>query len=150
MQSFHPWHVIANTPEYLTGVFVLQPPSSELAIICDGDFKDDRLLVLRFEQFEAVMIHEEFAHQWHGESKPPALPKSPDSAWTFPFLRVQGSVWAANSVRSQYFQEIPAHFSVISSDMVIDVLSFEEPTVAWTTREELESVSSVVAQLGRA
>ena len=150
MQSFDPWHVISDTPEYLTGVFVLQPPTSELAIICDGEFKDGRLPVLRFKDYEAVKMHQESAHLWVGESQPPALPKSADSVWTFPFLKVEDSVWAANSVRSQYFQEVPSHYSVISSDMIVDVLSFEEPTVSWTTREELELVSNAVAQMGRA
>lgn len=150
MQTFKPWFPIEQVPEFLAGVFVLQHAAGSITLVCDGDFGNGKLLVLRFEGFEAVTTHGEFAHHWPGESSTHALPKSPGSSWTFPFLQVDGSVLAANSMQAVTFGSIPDHYCILSGSDIVDVLALEPPRVAWTTAVAVESVMDAAGRLGAA
>ncbi len=150
MQTFRPWFPIEKVPEFLAGVFVLQHFAGSITVVCDGDFGNGKLLILRFECFEAVIIHEEFAHHWLGESSTHALPTSPGGSWTFPFLQVDGSVLAAKSVQAVTFGRIPSHYCILSGSDIVDVLALEPPRVAWTTAVALESVMDAAGRLGAA
>ncbi|MEA9586254.1 hypothetical protein VC279_08095 [Xanthomonas sp. WHRI 10064A] len=150
MQTFKSWRPIEHVPEYLSGVFILQHFAGSMTVVCDGDFGNGQLLVLRFEGFEAVATHEEFAHQWPGESAVPKLPKSPGSNWTFPFLQVENSEWAADSVQAVTFGRTPCHYSIVSGSDIVDILSLEPPDVAWTSVEAVELVMQAAANLGAA
>ena len=148
MQNFTPWFPIEHVPVFLAGVFVVQHLAGAMTLICDGDFGDGKLLVLRFERFEAVSIHEEFARPWPGESGDRLLPKSPGTSWTFPFLKVENSLWAANSVQAITFADTPHHYCIISGSDIVDVLSLEPPQVTWTTSAEASFVMDAIGRLG--
>ena len=150
MQTFKPWFPVEHSPEFLSGVFVLQHHAGSVTIACDGVFNEGRLLVLRFEGFEAVATHQEFAHQWPGVSGTPDLPKSPGGFWTFPFLTVENSVWAASSMKAVAFGEVPTHYCVISGSDIVDVLAVNPPEIAWATIAEVESVMRAAQHLGAA
>lgn len=150
MQTFKPWFPVERVPSFLSGVFVLQHLAGSITLVCDGDFGEGKLLVLRFEGFEAVTTHEEFAHQWPGEAGTPALPKSPDSSWTFPFLQVDDSVWAATSMQAITSGRVPIHYCILSGSDIVDVLAIEPPLVAWTTVSLVESVMEAAGALGAA
>ena len=132
------------------GTSVLQHHAGSVTIACDGVFSEGKLLVLRFEGFEAVATHEEFAHQWPGESGTRDLPKSPGGFWTFPFLKVENSVWAANSMKAVAFGQIPTHYCVISGSDIVDVLAVDPPEIAWATVADVESVMQAAQNLGAA
>lgn len=148
MQTFESWHPVSDVPEFLSGVFVVQPHSSCMSVICDGKFSNGQLLVLRFEEFEAVTTHEEFAHQWLDETGRPELPMSPGGQWTFPFLKVANSHWAANSNQARDFDRIPIHYVILSGSDIVDVLAFEPPQVLWASIDQVESVLEAVSGLG--
>ena len=150
MQTFNPWFPIDRVPEFLAGVFVLQHFAGSMTIVCDGQFENGQLLVLRFRNFEAVTTHPEFSHEWLGESDLPALPKSPGGYWTFPFLVVEQSIWALKSKESQVFGNVPSHYCVLSASDIVDVLSSEPPQIGWTTATEIERVMDSAAKLGAA
>ncbi|OQP80594.1 hypothetical protein IA54_021720 [Xanthomonas phaseoli pv. syngonii LMG 9055] len=148
MQTFKPWHPIEHAPEYLTGVFILQHFAGSMTVVCDADFGNMQLLVLRFEGFEAVATHEEFAHRWHGKTDAPELPKSPGSNWTFPFLQFENSAWAAESVQAVTFGRVPCHYVIVSGSDIVDILSLEPPELSWTPVEAVEFVMEAAASLG--
>jgi hypothetical protein len=150
MQTFKPWLPIQEPPQFLGGVFVLQHHAGSVTVACDGKFNGGKLLVLRFKSFEAVTTHEEFAHQWPGESGQPELPKSPGGFWTFPFLEVENSVWAANSMKAVTFGIVPTHYCIISGSDIVDVLAVDPPEIAWATVAEVESVMQAAKHLGAA
>jgi|SRR4249919_3847665 len=148
MQTFEPWHPVCDVPEFLVGIFVVQPHSNCVKIVCDGQFANGQLLVLRFDQFEAVFAHEEFAHQWPGETGRPVLPMSPGEHWTFPFLIVANSYWAASSNQARDFGRTPTHYCILSGNDIVDILSFLPPQALWASVEETESLLQAVEQLG--
>ena len=150
MQIFKPWLPIERVPAFLSGVFILQHVAGAMTLVCDGNFEEGKLLVLRFEGFEAVCTHEEFSHQWPGESDSPVLPKSPGGSWTFPFLQIDNSFWAKSSVKAITFDLVPQHYCIISGSDIVNVLSVEPPEVTWTTPAELELVMAAIGSLGAA
>ena len=150
MQTFIPWLPVQHVPEFLAGVFVLQHSAGAMTIVCDGEFADGSLLVLRFENFEAVTTHKEFSHQWPGESDPTALPKSPGGYWTFPFLQVQDSAWAATSMQANTFGQVPSHYCILSASDIVDVLALEPPRIDWTTAAETDRIMDAASKLGTA
>ena len=150
MQTFESWHPVSDVPEFLAGIFVVQPHSSRVSIVCAGKFANGQFLILRFEQFEAVVTHEEFAHQWPHETGRPELPMSPGGQWTFPFLKVANSHWAASSNQARDFGRTPIHYTVLSGNDIVDVLAFEPPRVLWATVDQVESLLQAVEQLGAA
>ena len=78
------------------------------------------------------------------------LPKSPGGLWTFPFLTVENSVWAASSMKAVAFGEVPTHYCVISGSDIVDVLAVNPPEIAWATIAEVESVMRAAQHLGAA
>ncbi|MGE8224349.1 MAG: hypothetical protein ACN6RK_01065 [Stenotrophomonas sp.] len=148
MQIFKPWLPVERVPAFLSGVFILQHVAGAMTLVCDGHFEEGKLLVLRFEGFKAVCTHEEFSHQWPGESGSPVLPKSPGGSWTFPFLKIENSFWAKSSVKAITFDQVPQHYCIISGSDIVDVLSVEPPEVTWTTPAELELVMAAIGSLG--
>lgn len=135
---------------FLAGVFILQHSAGAMTIVCDGEFADGNLLVLRFDNFEAVTTHKEFSHKWPGESDSMALPKSSGGYWTFPFLQVQDSAWAASSMQAETFNNIPTHFCILSASDIVDVLALEQPRVDWTTVAEIDRIMGAASKLGAA
>lgn len=150
MQTFKPWFPVEDVPACVAGVFVLQHFASSVTLACDAQFANGKLLVMRFDHLEAVVLHQEFAHRWPGDTGTSALPKSSGGEWTFPFLKVENSSWAAESMQAQKFGEVPHHYCVLSGTDIIDVLTLEPPKVFWTTAEQLEAVMAAAANLGAA
>ncbi|MBB3802572.1 hypothetical protein FHR47_002839 [Xanthomonas arboricola] len=150
MQTFNRWFPVEQVPEFLAGVFVLQHLTGAMTIVCDGNFGDEKLLVLRFEAFEAVTTYEEFSHRWLVQPGSSAPPKSPGSHWTFPFLQIEGSLWAAGSMHATTFGLTPTHYCILSAGDIVDVLAMEPPQIAWTTALEVESVMGAALELGAA
>ena len=140
MQSFKPWFPVERIPERLHEVFVLHHSVEAVTLLCHGDFENEKLLLIRFDTFQAVAIHDEFAHKWPGESDAIALPKSPNSSWTFPFLQVENSVWGANSEYALTYGHVPGHFCVLSDSSIVDVLSLKSPVINWITADKAKLV----------
>ena len=150
MQTFKPWHPVADVPEFLAGVLLLQPHSNRLSVVCDGEFANGQLLILHFDQFDAVALNEELNHQWPGESGRPELPMSEGSKWTFPFLALENSAWAADSNAVQLFSAQPTHYCILSAGDIIDVLASVPPRAGWASVEQVEAVLLAAEQLGGA
>lgn len=144
MQIFKPWLPVEKIPERLYEVFSLHHSGEAVTLLCHGDFENERILLIQFNSFQAVMIHDEFAHKWPGESDTIVLPKSPNSSWTFPFLQVENSIWAANSEWALTYSDLPQHFCVISANSIVDVLSLKSPRINWITADKAKLVLQAI------
>ena len=144
MQSFELWHPTTDIPEYLSGAVVLQPGHNELFVICDGEFKNGKCLVLSFGFTEAFHVYDHAAYpqQYMKDSNEPQRPKSGE--YTFPFLKVLNSNWAIGSSQTYLFDDTPTHYSVFSLTYCVDVLCSHEPTIHWVNPSDINALFDTV------
>ncbi len=150
MQSFELWHPVPDIPEFLAGAVVLQVGYNELLVVCDGQFQGGKCLILSFGATEAFHVYEEFAHRWEPEAGLDSPPKSPGSRYTFPFLKIINSSWAADSNRARTFADVPTHYCILSLGYFVDVLSLHPPQVRWADPAEIDLLFDRALHLGEA
>ena len=150
MQSFELWYPTPDVPEFLAGAFVAQRDAEGMLVVCDGEFENGRCAVLAFDHPEAVVVHEEFAHQWPLGADLGMPPRSKGSQFAFPFLMIVNSEWAKNCRRFAAFDELPIHYCIISLDNAVDILSIDPPKVLWASPDEINELFDLASRLGEA
>ena len=147
MQSFERWYPVPDVPSHLAVAVALQSRGDEWRVIC-GPFSSGQCLVLCFDTADALLAQEECEHRWEPEEGLASPPKSGGGEYTFPFLKIRDSAWAAGSRRAQYFGQTPTHFCVVSLDCIVDILSVHPPQVRWMALEELDAMVDRIQALG--
>ncbi|MCY7278464.1 MAG: hypothetical protein LH702_33190 [Phormidesmis sp. CAN_BIN44] len=119
-----------------------------LSIICHsgGDFKGD--ILLTFGMVHAYQVHEEFAHPWLDQKiGKGVLPKSAeDSTYTFPFLKVNESIWMStfSEIRLIGLLGKRLHLYILTLSYFVDILCDDYPQAKLVGEEVVDQLFDTI------
>lgn len=140
-ESYEKWYPVETVPECLSGVSLITLGDGTLLVICHSgeDYKADDIL-LKFESIFAYQVHDGFAHPWMDHSS--SHPTSEGSSYTFPFLKVNGSIWLSSfsEVRLIGLLNKRLHLQIITQTYCIDILCDDYPQVNVFSQQAVEQL----------
>ena len=153
-ESYEKWHPLEHLPKCLYGVSLITNRDGDLLIICHcaEDFGSD--ILLNFGYLHAYQVHEEFAHPWLDiyPNFDFDFPKSSQGGFTFPFLKVNDSIWlnTFSEIRRLALPNNPLHLYIITLGQSVDILCADYPKAKLVSRKAVEQLFNAIEVFGAA
>lgn len=136
-ESYEKWYPLEAVPQYLPSTSLIAGKDGTLVIVCHNTV-DKVDILLKFNSFYAYQVHGEFVHPWMDHQS--LHPKSENSNHTFPFLKVNESIWlsSVSEVRLVGMMDNPLHLQIITLNYCTDILCHDYPTASLVNQEAVE------------
>ena len=137
-ESYEKWYPVETVPECLCGVSLITRNDNTLVIICHSNKAYKADILLKFESVHAYQVHEESAHPWMDHQSP--HPTGEDSIFTFPFLKVNESIWLSSfsEIRLLGLLNKRLPLQIVALDYCIDILCHDYPQASIVNQKAVE------------